>query len=144
MLKAYAGRMDGCLDFLLAETIRKSFAFQTMSQDDFEQMLTRHIAFRNPDLLYPTFLDNHDQDRFLFIAGNDVDTLREAAAIQMNLPGPAIIYYGTEVGLSQRLSKADGNGDRQARLPMIWGDKQNSELLALYKSLIRERQKHQS
>jgi glycosidase len=55
------------------------------------------------------------------------------------LPGPPIIYYGTEVGLSQRLSKADGDGDKQARLPMLWGKDQDTRLLEYYKGLIRQR-----
>jgi glycosidase len=142
MLNAYAGRMDACLDFLLAETLRKAYAFESISRAEFDRMLARHLAFRSPQLLYPTFLDNHDQDRFLFIAGNKVDVLQEAAAVQMKLPAPPIIYYGTEVGLSQYKSKADGGGDKQARLPMIWSDKQDTELLEFYKGLIQDRRSH--
>ena len=38
--------------------------------------------------------------RFLFIAGEDKSKLRSAAELQFKLPGPPVIYYGTEVGMS--------------------------------------------
>lgn len=44
----------------------------------------------------PTFVDNHDVDRFL--AGGTVPGLRQALAAIMTLPGIPVIYYGTEQG----------------------------------------------
>ncbi|MFN2226913.1 MAG: hypothetical protein ACK2UY_11405, partial [Anaerolineae bacterium] len=76
---------------------------------------------------------------FLYIARGDKDALRRAAAVQMRLPGPPIIYYGTEVGLSQRAGMAEGHGMHVSRVPMAWGDDQDRALLAYYKELIRER-----
>jgi glycosidase len=131
--------MDGILDFIASETLRKTYGYQTMNAVSLERFMTRQTGFFDPNLLLPTFLDNHDMDRFLFIAGNDKEALMRAAAAQMQLPGPPIIYYGTEVGLSQRLSKADGDGDKQARLPMLWGKDQDTRLLEYYKGLIRQR-----
>jgi cyclomaltodextrinase / maltogenic alpha-amylase / neopullulanase len=91
------------------------------------------------DLLTLNFLDNHDMDRFLYIAGGDVNALRKAASIQMKLPGPPIIYYRTEIGLSQTLSKNSQVGLEVSRKAMQWGELQDKELLAFYKSIIRER-----
>jgi glycosidase len=87
----------------------------------------------------PTFLDNHDMDRFLFLANGDKDALRRAAATQMRLPGPPIIYYGTEVGLTQNEGTNDGLGLDAARIPMIWGEQQDEELFAYFQDLIRMR-----
>jgi glycosidase len=39
----------------------------------------------------PTFLDNHDMNRFLFDCKNDKEKLKEAATIQFSLNQPAII-----------------------------------------------------
>jgi glycosidase len=87
------------------------------------------------------FLDNHDMDRFLFIAKGDKDALRRAAAVQMSWPGPVVIYYGTEVGLSQPVSTSGGMGLHVSRTPMLWGDEQDKDLLDYYKMLIRNRKK---
>jgi glycosidase len=54
----------------------------------------------------------------------------------MRLPGPPIIYYGTEIGLTQRKGKADGL--ESSREPMRWGDDQDRELLAFYRARIAE------
>ena len=73
----------------------------------------------------PSFLDNHDMNRFLWVVGGDTRRLRLAALCQFTLPGPPIVYYGTEVGLSQRrdVRYADGSGHpEESRLPMPWGD----------------------
>jgi glycosidase len=87
----------------------------------------------------PTFLDNHDMDRFLIIAGGSKDALRRAAAVQFRLPAPPIIYYGTEVGLSQDVSVGKNMGLHHNRTPMLWGSDQDAELLAYYKNLIQQR-----
>jgi cyclomaltodextrinase len=142
----YIGRLDGCLDFHVGEAIRKTFAYRTWTEADFERFLQRHEEYfgREGDFIQPTFIDNHDMDRFLYAAGGDKDALRRAAAAQMRLPGPPIIYYGTEVGLSQRKSKGDGLGLEASREPMAWGGAQDRDLLAYYQSLIRQRRETQS
>ncbi len=139
VLQTYIGRLDGCLDFISGDALRKTFGYQTMSERDFERFLSRHLSVFPDTFLLPTFIDNHDMDRFLFIAGGDKEALRRAAAAQMRLPGPPIIYYGTEVGLSQKISSTGGAGLEQGRLPMVWGDEQDGDLLAYYKSLIQQR-----
>lgn len=58
----------------------------------------------------PSFVDNHDVDRFLK-GGNDLG-LRQSLALIMTLPGIPTIYYGTEQGFqAQRASMfAAGHG----------------------------------
>lgn len=46
----------------------------------------------------PTFVDNHDVDRFL--AGGDVTGLQQALLAMLTLPGIPTIYYGTEQALA--------------------------------------------
>ena len=50
--------------------------------------------------LMPTFIDNHDVDRFL--AGGSMAGLRQALLALMTLPGIPVIYYGTEQGFTQQ------------------------------------------
>ncbi|MBS3750236.1 MAG: hypothetical protein KGY39_01890, partial [Anaerolineales bacterium] len=54
-------------------------------------------------------------------------------------PGPPIIYYGTEVGLEQTVSKSTAVGLEASRGPMIWGEEQDQDLLHFYQDLIQER-----
>ena len=48
----------------------------------------------------PTFIDNHDVDRFL--AGTGEPALRQALLAMLTLPGIPVIYYGTEQGFDER------------------------------------------
>jgi glycosidase len=63
--------------------------------DRIQRMMRVHSA---PQLM-PTFVDNHDVDRFL-ATGSDA-ALRQALLAVMTLPGIPVIYYGTEQGFTQ-------------------------------------------
>ena len=139
--RAYVGRLDGLLDFHLEDALRKTYAWGAMTEAEFEQFARLHYAYFPPDFLMPTFLDNHDMDRFLFIAKNDKAALRRAATAQFRLPGPPILYYGTEVGLSQQAGKSEGRGLEESRLPMLWGEEQDANLLHFYRELIQARRR---
>ena len=106
VVRSFTGRMDGTLDFTLLEVLRQFFGFHALLPSEFDRFLRRHFAFFGESLTLPSFLDNHDMNRFLFSVGGDVRRLKLAALCQFTLPGPPIIYYGTEVGLSQ-LKPAD-------------------------------------
>jgi glycosidase len=125
--------MDGCLDFGLLEALRAFFALGTLSVSEFDKYLQQHFAYFDSSLVLPSFLDNHDMNRFLWRVDGDKRRLRLAALCQFTLPGPPIIYYGTEVGLSQL--EPVGRLE-EARLPMSWGNEQDASLLAFYQDLI--------
>lgn len=138
VLRSYTGRMDGCLDFLLLQALRLFFAFGELRPSQFDTFLQRHLAAFPPGLVMPSFLDNHDMNRFLWVARGDTRRLRLAALCQYTLPHPPIVYYGTEVGLSQirDVRHADGSGHpEESRLPMVWGEAQDGDLLAFYRRL---------
>jgi glycosidase len=63
--------------------------------DRIERMMRVHAA---PQLM-PTFVDNHDVDRFR--AGASDAALRQALLAVMTLPGIPVIYYGTEQGFTE-------------------------------------------
>ena len=58
----------------------------------------------------PTFVDNHDVDRFL--AGGDEAGLKQALLAMMTLPGIPTLYYGTEQGFREQRAAmfAGGHG----------------------------------
>lgn len=137
----YVGRLDGILDFHLCDAFRRTFAKRQWSEADFDSFRSRHAQAFPADFLMPSFIDNHDMDRFLFQSGGDKEALRRAAAIQMSLPNPPVIYYGTEVGLTQSVSGQDGFGLHVNRVPMLWGKQQDRDLLTYYKGLIAQRRR---
>ncbi len=137
--RSYEGRLDGTLDFLLLQQLRAFLAFERIDPAAFHRFLTRHLAFFPADFLLPSFLDNHDMNRFLWVVRGDTRRLKLAALLQFTLPGPPIIYYGTEVGVSQGHDLQYPDGSRrpeESRTPMRWGEEQDADLLAFYRRLI--------
>jgi hypothetical protein len=130
----YEGLLDGCLDFQLAQALRAAFGYGTSNGAELGAFLDAHEAAFPATFSRPSFLDNHDLDRMLWLTRGDARRLRAAAVCQFTLDGPPIVYYGTEVGLTQEQSIKDA-GDRHARLPMLWGDDQDRGLLAFYGEL---------
>ena len=142
LLMEYIGELDGVLDFRFQELINNYVAKGILSKKEFFYQLKRHYEKYPEDYYLPTFLDNHDMNRFLFESKNNKEKLEYAAEIQFSISQPHIIYYGTEVGMSQNYSiyNFPVNGDLQARRPMNW-NKTDYDLQFLYKSLIREKKK---
>jgi cyclomaltodextrinase / maltogenic alpha-amylase / neopullulanase len=141
----FEGGMDGTLDFMLLEAMRKTFAFGSWNARKFADFLDRHEAYFPATFSRPSFLDNHDMNRYLWVAKNDIRKLRLAALCQFTLIGPPVIYYGTEVGLSQHKDVMQ-NGraiHEETRLPMLWGEQQNKDLFAFYQALIQLRAAHE-
>lgn len=147
---AFEGLLDGCLDFILLEAFRQTFAFGRWDAVRFANFLDRHEAFFGanaecrPYFLRPSFLDNHDMNRFLWAAGGDKGRLKLAALCQFTLAGPPVIYYGTEVGLSQVRDVRQGKRGvpEEARLPIPRGEAQDTALLAFYHDLAALRHSH--
>ena len=140
----FEGGMDGALDFMLLEAMRKTFAFDKWNAMQFAEFLNRHESYYPSSFTRPSFLDNHDMNRFLWIAHGDIRKLKLAALCQFTLTGAPVIYYGTEVGLSQQKDVMQ-NGHaihEEARLPMLWGEQQDRELFTFYKELIALRKSH--
>ena len=137
----FEGGIDGTLDFMLLEGLRKTFAFGSWTANQFAEFLDRHEAYFPSTFSRPSFLDNHDMNRFLWVAQNDATKLKLAALCQFTLVGPPVIYYGTEVGLSQPRDVIQ-NGraiHEEARMPMLWDDDQDKDLLEFYHKLCQIR-----
>ena len=140
----FEGGMDGVLDFMLLEAMRKTFAFGKWNARQFGEFLDRHEAYFPTTFTRPSFLDNHDMNRFLWVARGDLRKLKLAAFCQFTLIGAPVIYYGTEVGLSQHddVMQHGRAIHEEARLPMVWGEGQDLNLFGFYKDLIALRKNH--
>ncbi|MDX2077491.1 MAG: alpha-amylase family glycosyl hydrolase [bacterium] len=139
ILRTYAGGLDGILDFHVEDMLRKVYAKGEGTEAEFLAFLERHYDYFQDSLIMPTFLDNHDMNRFLFVVDGDKSKLMRTAEVQFALPHPPVIYYGTEVGMTQTIATYEGAGLDESRLPMLWGNDQDAELLAFYKALIAKR-----
>ena len=134
----FEGALDGCLDFILLEGFRQAFAFEKWTARRLAAFLDRHEAYFPATFARPSFLDNHDMNRFLWAARGDKRRLKLAALCQFTLAGQPVIYYGTEVGLSQNkdVRQGDWGLPEESRLPMLWGEAQDAALLDFYRRLI--------
>lgn len=137
MQRDFGGLLDGCLDFMLLEAIRQTIAFQTWSVPRFASFLDRHEAYFLEKFSRPSFLDNHDMNRFLWAAEGNLNKLKLASLCQFSLQGAPVVYYGTEVGLSQQRDVRQGTKGipEESRQPMLWGESQNQELHNYYQNL---------
>ena len=141
-LRTYSGRLDGCLDFGFVRQVRLLCAAPAplIPVSRFAAVVQRTQRYFPTSFTRPAFIDNHDMNRFLWAAGNDKHLLRMAAALLLGFGGTPILYYGTEVGLSQPRPK--GHYREEARHPMLWGDSQDTALLADFQRLIAFRRSH--
>ncbi|WP_142383696.1 alpha-amylase family glycosyl hydrolase [Peribacillus deserti] len=140
-INSYSGKLDGALDFSMQGALLNTFA-KGQSMKLFSQTIRDNQAMFHPEYIMATFLDNHDMPRFLFESGGDVNKLMLAAAAQFTLPGAPVIYYGTEVGLSQSRDHNEVSEwkDRYWREMMPWDEEnQDPELRDYYTKLIRLR-----
>jgi len=83
--------------------------------------------------IMPTYLDSHDVERACHLAGGKSDLLRSCYLLQVTLPYPPIIYYGSERGQGQTRNFLKGvcERDRFFREPMNWeGDHELSSCVA--------------
>ncbi len=144
-LRTYVGRMDGALDFGLARAIRRVCADTgdgpDLSLSHFAAFIQRHHAHFPPAFALPSFVDNHDMNRFLWVVGNDKRRLLLGAGLLFAFGGPPILYYGIEIGLSQPRNR--GHYLEESRHPMIWDEaRQDQSLLAAFRRMVALRKAH--
>ncbi|QBD82089.1 hypothetical protein EPA93_41375 [Ktedonosporobacter rubrisoli] len=134
----YEGRLDAFMDFPLTGMLRKVFALREAPLTSLLSFLDERVASLPAHMERATLLDNHDMHRFLWLAHGQTERLKLAAVCHLTLDGTPIVYYGTEVGLSQYADASKENA--YARAPMLWDEYQDTTLLAHYRRLIAIRQ----
>jgi glycosidase len=141
MIRNYTQLLDGMLDFYFAHHIvRYARATSDVERAFIKKKLQQHVAKYPNHFSLVFFLDNHDLTRYLYHAKGDKQKLLDAAGVMFSLDGAKVIYYGTEVGVTQDLSFMDSGEihDIQARKPMPWNvADQDIQLLESFKKLIK-------
>ncbi|MBI2381286.1 MAG: alpha-amylase [Gammaproteobacteria bacterium] len=102
--------LPGMLNFPLYGSLGDVFARGQPSAVLAARIASMMRLHENPWLM-PSFIDNHDVDRFL--AGGDEAGLKQALLAIMTLPGIPTLYYGTEQGFREpRAAMFAGGRDR--------------------------------
>eukprot|EP01029_Cantina_marsupialis_P021702 TRINITY_DN5249_c0_g1_i1.p1 TRINITY_DN5249_c0_g1~~TRINITY_DN5249_c0_g1_i1.p1 ORF type:complete len:463 (+),score=102.06 TRINITY_DN5249_c0_g1_i1:184-1572(+) len=143
--EAFTGRMDwikmfenqaipGMISYPMYWTMRNVWQWNHSMKELGSQLRTYRSTFHDIDSM-GTFLDNHDNPRFLHDQG-DHKKYMAALAFTLYSPGIPIIYYGTEQGYSG----AQDPYNREALWPNY---NESSELYTFLKTLIDTRKKFQ-
>jgi glycosidase len=143
-LRHFRGRLDAVLDFPLARALRHTFARKDWSVELLDSFLTAYNSYMASGPGLVSFLDNHDVDRFLFVAEDRTERLKLAALCQFTLDPPPTLYYGTEIGMSQAAAAEESPiGDAEARADMPWdAQRWDRDVLDFYRALVSLRRNH--
>jgi alpha-amylase len=130
-VSSFQGPLDGVLSYPMYYTIRDVFAYSRSMRNLGTRLSEDETYFKDTSLL-GTFVENHDQKRFLH-ERSDTWAYRNALVFSLYAPGIPIIYYGAEQGFN-------GGDDPNNREP-LWksGYNQNSELYKFLKTTIAAR-----
>ena len=90
--------LPGMLNFPLYGTLAEVLARGAPTSALAHRIESTMRVHARPHLM-PTFVDNHDVDRFL--AGGSPAALRQALLAIFTLPGIPVVYYGTEQGFTE-------------------------------------------
>jgi len=89
-------------------------------------MLAQDIVYEDPNMNL-TFLDNHDQNRFFSVIGEDMQKYKQGVTFLLTARGVPQWYYGTEVLMKNFKNPSDAEVRRD--FPGGWaGDKENKFL----------------
>jgi cyclomaltodextrinase len=143
--REYIDEFDGVLDFYFRHRITEYIAWKNNPDhfvNKFISAMRDHYRRFPENYFLPSFIDNHDMNRFLYEAGQQQEKLKLALKLQFSLPQPPILYYGTECGLSHHkpVQWDKPYSDIQARKPMPW-ESLDQEMIDYCKDLIWNRRK---
>lgn len=125
-------QLDGIMNYPFKGAIVDFFGNRTIDAKMFDDILSvnRNIYMDSITRQMWNLIGSHDTQRFLTECNQKIERMKLAIAFQFTYIGVPYIYYGDEVGLY-------GGEEPQSRKCMIWSEeKQNKELLNLYKILI--------
>lgn len=132
-------RLDSAMNYLFRDAAADWLAKGTIKPAELDHRLNRMLSLYPEEVSLGLYnpLDSHDTARFRWLCA-DKRMHALAVVLQMTVPGCPAVFYGDEVGL-------EGDNDPGCRLCMEWNEqKQNGELLALYKKLIALRKNSKS
>lgn len=141
---------NALFDIPLYFDVRRVFA-EGNSFEVLSNRLQEESRVYSGDMLWSTLIDNHDLERFSFVAKTNVrDKLKNAITFLAVMNGLPVIYYGTEVALEGGASTdAKGNGTEHLnRRMMPWervdAEKKNGGIINHMKQIFALRRERKS
>lgn len=131
-------QLDSIMNYPFKNAAIDFFAKRIIDADRFNDILNNSRTSYMDSICRQMWnlLGSHDTSRFLTECHNKIERMKLAIAFQFSYIGVPYIYYGDEIGLT-------GGEEPLSRGCMIWDeDKQNKELLNLYKTMIRIRKEN--
>jgi glycosidase len=125
-------QLDGIMNYPFKGAMVDFFGNRTMDVKMFNEVLSinRNIYMDSITRQMWNLIGSHDTQRLLTECDEKLERMKLAIAFQFTYIGVPYIYYGDEVGIN-------GGEEPQSRKCMIWeAEKQNKELLMLYKKLV--------
>jgi cyclomaltodextrinase / maltogenic alpha-amylase / neopullulanase len=118
-IDSYIGTFDAATAFPLRDRLVAVFAAGGDVRALDHQL---GLMAQRPGPIPATYLSSHDQPRFTHLAGDDTGRTGLAHVALLTLPGIPVLYYGDEVGMTQRAdhTRYATYADRFFREPMEW------------------------
>lgn len=114
--RRYEGRVSGFLDFDAQRALRGCCGDGSVVPSQLAAAFEQQAALPS-GLAAVAFFECHDGPRFGLVAGGDRRRTELATALLLASPAVPLLYYGTEVGMTQ---EEPGEMDILARKPMPW------------------------
>lgn len=118
------------LNYPLYFSLNESFAYGGSMKEFSQKLKDIKNGFKDHTVL-GNFIDNHDQNRFLFNNKN-IPTLKNAVVFCLFTEGIPIVYYGTE-------QYFNGGGDPGAREPLFNFLDKTSDGYKFFQAVIKAR-----
>lgn len=131
-----AASMDSLFDYPLHFTMVETFAKDGSMRELANKLTECANKYEHPEMM-SVFLDNHDTNRFLSVAGGDKNKLKLGLAFSMTINRIPSVYYGTEVSMD---GGCDIMGEIHNRDDMEFG--KDPEMLDFFKKLTSIRQEN--
>lgn len=124
--------LDSAFDFDFGYVVSGILNPESSRSADFGTLSTANLQHNRVDLwhnlkgrvdaapisFFSPFLTNHDQNRIAHTLNNDVNKTKIAASLLWTSPGPLYMYYGEEIGMTQKFV----GDDQYRRAIMQWKD----------------------
>ena len=104
------------------------------------EVLSQDFLYQHPERLV-AFLGNHDQPRFLTLAGGDLGRLQMAQAFLLTTRRVPHLYYGDEIGMGAGTDRTDRSIRADFPAAAFAGAAENAEFQFL-RDLLRQRAEH--
>jgi len=115
-------QFDAVMNYPLTAAINDFFAYNSIGQLEFEQLVTK-ITNMYPETINDVqfnLLGSHDTSRILTVSQNNKEKVKLQMLVQFTMAGTPCIYYGDEIAMT-------GGKEPESRKCMIW-DKENQDL----------------